>query len=240
MKRMTKAEAMAKIEEAKANIAELESFVNAQESDAAARPLAERFTTASDRTGIVLSFPECPSDPSMPVTEFMIRAFIAQGGQVWDAESRIKAWREARFDVETPLWKSWKGSAEKTFKALGAQATVGELAGETLVFFLDTAQEVETHIGESFDDLMEAEVDVVNPLIWLGLFCSLPDPSDIASYPSRASWKWEWVGALIKTEYGTSALCGRSLSDGLNLGWDGPGNSNTVRRARSVVRPHAG
>jgi hypothetical protein len=233
---MTKAEALAKIEEAKANIASLESYVGACGQKEAARPIAERFTTAAGRTGVILSIPEDCVDSATPICEYLIREFIARGGVVWNAEERIKVWRTARFLPAGPLWHAWNVSAEKTYKSLPEQQPVGDLAGETMVFFLDTAQEVDTYVGESFEELMLTKVDVANPLAWLALFLSLADPTDVKSYPSFASWNWEWVGALVKKDGNTYALYGRSFSGGLYLGWGDPEGSYADCRARSVVR----
>jgi hypothetical protein len=228
---MTKAEALAKIEEAKANIASLEAFVDAGGQEEAARPIAERFTTVGGRTGVILSIPRDVSDLSMPIVEYLVRSFVGRGGVLWgDIEDRIKVWRDAKFSLREPLWMLWKGSAEKTYKALSAQPTVGEVVGQTLVFLLDTAQE----------DLMEDEVDVANPVAWLSLFLSLDDPKNVNSYPALKGWNWEWVGALTKTEYGTCALGGGSFSVGLCLGWGAPGRSGAGYRARSVVAALAG
>lgn len=198
--------------------------------------VAERFTTTAGRTGVVLTIPK--DAPDVPILEYLIRAFIARGGRVWDAEERIKVWREARFDLVTPLEDFGEDNAEDLYNVLEEQPSAEDYAGCTLIWVVPTDQDVETHAGRSFMRLLKEKVNVLDPVAFLALALSSPDITDPATYPS---WKyWELLGGLVDQHDSVSALGGDSNSGGLNLSWTTPGNSNSYYRARSVVRSTPG
>lgn len=197
---MTKDEALAKIDE-------LRAYVQQEERGERSPRIAERFTTATCKTGVILHIPALrdltKDERRMPIIEFLIRRFIALGGVVCDAEVRIKVWKTARF---TQIWED--GDADDVYETLATQPLTEDVAGETYVYYMDTAQEIETNGGKSFNDLLEDGIEFVDPMAFLALLLSLKDPSDISSYPSRGMFRWEWVAGLVKQNGSTYALRG--------------------------------
>jgi len=235
---MTKEEALASLAKVQKEAESLKEFIAAQEKQNAAGSslIARRFTTNDAKTGVYLSIPSSVPNPSMPIMGYLIREFMDRGGKVYDAENRIKRWSAMRFVVRGGLCDAWKGGAAKTFCTLAKQPTVGDLLGQSFVWLVDTSGDIETHAGESFDDLMEAGVDVLNPMAFVALFLTAPDIADPATYTSFKGWRWEWVAGLLEIDDEVFAAGGYSRSVGLSAGWGAPGSSYSDGRARPVVR----
>jgi hypothetical protein len=234
---MTKEEALSSIEQLQQRAEELKAFVAAAErsESATAEHVAKRFVTADGATGAMLMIPFSVTDPSMSIMEYLMRDFMRRGGKLYDAESRIKRWSKMRFALHGRLCDAWNGSCAKTFRALPEQPTVGELLGQSFVWLVDTNEEIETHGGTSFIELMDEKVDVINPMAFMTLMLTVPDVANPSTYLSFKDWRWEWIAAVDEDV----AAYGYSYSDGLYARWDDPVSSYSNSRARPVVRSHA-
>lgn len=221
MSKMTKQEALRKIEE-------LKKYVENEETTSE-KLVCETFSTKGGKTGVVVTFPDSVKNPVLPVLEYMAREFVALGGKAYNLDWRLDTWRTMRFSINAPLHTLWKGSTEKTYKALPEQPTVGDLLGKTFFFLVDTSRDVAEHAGLSFNDLMEKDVNVISPIGWLGLLIATAEPADTSTYLSYENW--EWIGAITETY----AASGDSDSGGLHLNWGDPGSSGVDNRARSVL-----
>jgi len=191
-------------------------------------------------TGVILNLPTdpWPCDNNDTVTEFLARAFIARGGTIWNAEERIAFWSSLRFPQWgvslATRWREHDGDIAGVYQSLPPQPRFRDLAGQTLTFFLDTEQDVETNAGKSFSELMDADIDPINPIAFLALAHAISKPSDPTTYPA---WKyWEWIGAIGRSGDTFGAAVAGAISDGLILRWAPRGASEPRDRARSALR----
>lgn len=212
----------------KVNIDKLRAFIASVGAKESSPIIAERFITTSGKTGIYVRFPDEVEDPDMPVTEYMIRAFIARGGKVWDAENRIKVWKSLRWPTSgSPLWNVLKGSENYkiAYKQLPEQPTIGDLLSTEHVKLMRIEQNVNDGESMSFVDAMKKERDFPSPIHMLGLFLSLEDPLAVSAYFAR--YAWEWVGALTADAFVAELHSG--VGD-VFLDWDDPARWDEVGR----------
>jgi hypothetical protein len=148
-------------------------------------------------------------------------------------------------DVNKARTQAYKDDHAGVYANLNTQPTVQEMLGTVSVVFTNTKKDVPktskilgedgvttlTH-GEGLSSiaLMQHKVDTLTPAEHLALAAAMSTPGDTTTYPDLNTWIWL---AGIDPEYAAHA---RSGSGGLLLGWNGPEDSDSVSRVRSVVR----
>jgi MoxR-like ATPase len=148
-------------------------------------------------------------------------------------------------DANNARTQEYKDDHAAVYANLGTQPALQDVLGTVSVVFTNTKKDVPKTskiLGEdgvtslahgeglSSIALIQNKVDTLTPAEELALAAAMSTPGDTATYPDPNTWIWL---AGIDPEYAAHA---RSCSDGLNLDWDAPGNSNSYSRVRSVVR----
>lgn len=141
--------------------------------------------------------------------------------------------------------QEYKDDHAAVYAALPDQPKLGEMLGTVSVVFANTKKDVPKTSkilgargvtalphgdGLSFIKLLSEQVDTITPAEYLALATAMSTPGDTSTYPDPNTWTYF---AGIDPTYAARAY---SDSDGLCLGWDGPGYSISYGRVRSVVR----
>jgi hypothetical protein len=170
-------------------------------------------------------------------------------GQLWKAFHELAA--QHGYDIATDYLdangartRAYKKDHAEIYADLDDQPTVQDLLGTASMVFTNTKRDVPktgkilgadgvTTLAQGQDlssiALIQHKVDTLSPAEELALTSAMSTPAKTSTYPAPNTWEWL---AGIDAEYAAGAC---SFSGGLGLGWNGPEDSASISRVRSVV-----